>query len=210
MPVTVEAPVPSTEPVNVLPLRASQSGLRRFTVAEYHRMIDLGILTEDDNIELLEGYLVKKMVRNPPHDSALHRCLKRLLRALPEEWDVRVQSAVTLSTSEPEPDLAVVRKSADDYATGHPRPANVGLLIEVADSSLAADRDQGRIYARDGIPCYWIINIPDEQIEVYTAPSGPGLSPTYAQRQDYCRGDSLPLVLDGTTLATIPVADLLP
>src|ERR1700722_1180240 len=93
-----------------LPLLGTLAGFRRFSVPEYHRLTEIGILTEDDNVELIEGYIVLKMARNPPHDGTLHRVLKQLLKLLPAGWDVRIQSAITLSDSEPEPDLAVVRE----------------------------------------------------------------------------------------------------
>ena len=194
-----------------LPLQGILAGFRRFSVAEYHRLIQIGILTEDDNLELLEGYLVHKMTRNPPHDSALHRTLKRLNRLLTAGWDVRVQTAVTLTQSEPETDLAVVREDVDEYATRHPGPADIGLVIEVADTTLLGDRtDKGRIYARAGIECYWIVNLHDAQVEVYTGPSGPTASPGYGQRKDHRVGDTVPLVLDGVQAAAIAVTDLLP
>jgi len=194
-----------------LPLLGTMAGFRRFTVGEYHRLTELGILTEDDNLELLEGYLVLKMARNPPHDGTLHRTLKRLARDLPPGWDVRIQAAVTLADSEPEPDLAVVRDDPDGYTTRHPGPADVGLVIEVADSTLAGDRaDKGRIYARAGIPWYWIINLPDRQVEVYSSPSGPTGAPAYAQRKDYQPGDAVALTLSSAVVASIPVQDLLP
>jgi Uma2 family endonuclease len=187
------------------------AGFRRFSVAEYHHLIQIGILTEDDNLELLEGYLVHKMTRKPPHDSALQLLQEALSAALPKGWCFRTQSAITLSDSEPEPDGAVVRGNARTYATHHPGPSEIGLVIEVADSTLAGDRaDKVRIYARAGIVCYWIINIVDSQIEVYTSPSGPTAAPTFAQRVDYRPGDQVPLVLDGVTVAQIAVHDLLP
>jgi Uma2 family endonuclease len=187
------------------------AGFRRFSVAEYHKLIEIGILTEDDNLELLEGYLVHKMSRNPPHDATIQKAMKRLWRVLPPGWDLRVQSAVTLTTSEPEPDLAVVRGDENDYLARHPGPADVGLAIEVADATLAGDRvDKGRIYARAGIACYWIINLVDRQVEVYTAPSGSVATPAYAQRQDFPAGDDVTLTLDGAAAASIAVRDLLP
>ena len=79
-----------------LPYQGKMAGFRRFTVAEYHRLIELGILTEDDNLELLDGYLVHKMSRNPPHDAAIQKGTKRWLRLLPAGWDLRVQSATRL------------------------------------------------------------------------------------------------------------------
>jgi Uma2 family endonuclease len=194
-----------------LPIQGTMAGFRRFSVAEYHKLIESGILTEDDNLELLEGYLVHKMSRNPPHDATIQRLMKRLFQRLPPGWDLRVQSAVTLPESEPEPDLAVVRGDENAYVARHPSGADVGLLIEVSDSTLPADRiDKCRIYARAGIVCYWIVNLGDRQIEVYTAPSGPTADPAYGKRADYRIGDQVPLVLDGTPVALLAVQDLLP
>jgi Uma2 family endonuclease len=194
-----------------LPLLGRQAGFRRFSVAEYHRLIQIGILTEDDNLELLEGYLIHKMSRNPPHDSALVRALKRLTRVLPVGWEVRPQCAITLPDSEPEPDLAVVREDPTEYSTRHPGPGDIGLVIEVSESTLDGDReDKGRIYARAGLVCYWIINIPDRQVEEYTGPSGPTTSPAYASRRDHKIGDVVPLVLDGARVADVPVRELFP
>jgi Uma2 family endonuclease len=194
-----------------LPLLGTIAGFRRFTVDEYHRLTELGILTEDDKLELIEGYLVLKMPRNPPHDGTIHRVLKRLGKILPSGWDVRIQSAITLADSEPEPDLAIVREDSDGYTTRHPTAADVGLVIEVADSTLAGDRtDKARIYARAGIECYWIVNLVDRQVENYTSPSGPVALPAYGQRQDYRTGDTVPLTLAGTATVGLPVQDLLP
>jgi Uma2 family endonuclease len=187
------------------------AGFRRFSVAEYHRLIELGILTEDDNLELLEGYLVHKMARNPPHDSAIQKGTKKWLRLLPAGWDLRAQSAITLPDSEPEPDFAIVRGDETTYLTRHPTVPDIGLLVEVSDSTLPGDRDdKGRIYARAAIPCYWIVNLNDHQIEVYTSPSGPAPDPRFAQRVDYCPGDSMPLTLGGTAQLLVAVQDLLP
>jgi len=197
-------------PTVTLPLLGMQAGFRRFSVAEYHRLTEIGVLTEDDNLELLEGYLVLKMARNPPHDGTLSRALKRLSSLLPPGWDFRSQMAVTLPDSEPEPDLAIVRDSPDGYMSRHPLATEVGLVVEVADSTLAGDRiDKGRIYARAGIPTYWIVNIPDRQVEVYVGPSGPAATPAYAQRQDYRPGDAVPFILDGSLIATLTVQELL-
>ena len=161
-----------TPSVANLPLLGVTAGFRRFSVPEYHHLCELGILTEDDNLELLEGYLVHKMTRNAPHDGTLHRLLRFLSRMVPDEWEVRCQAAVTLSDSEPEPDLAIVRRGTN-YRLQHPAPADIALVIEVSDSSLDGDRaDKCRIYARAGVPIYWIVNLVDEQIEVYSSPVG--------------------------------------
>lgn len=194
-----------------LPLQGQMAGFRRFSVAEYHKLIDMGILTEDDNLELLDGYLVHKMSRNPPHDAALQLIQETLPRLLPAGWCLRMQSAITLSRSEPEPDAALVRGNARTYATHHPYPPNIGLVIEVSDSILDGDRiDKGRLYAEAGIVCYWIVNIVDRQIEVYTLPSGATATPAFAQRRDYPLGADVPFSLDGIVVANIPVRELLP
>jgi len=187
------------------------ASIPRFSVPRYQRMIETGVLTADDKVELLENYVVLKMPRNPRHDSTLQRMLRPVLRVLPSGWDVRIQGAITLADSQPEPDFALVRGSAVDYENRHPGPADTGLLIEVADSSLLRDqRDKTRIYARAGIPIYWIVNLVDRRIEVYSQPSGATAVPAYGAFQTYQPGDDLPLVLDGITVGTIPVVDLLP
>jgi Uma2 family endonuclease len=185
--------------------------IRRFSVAEYHRMIQAGILTEDDPVELLEGWIVAKMPHNPPHDGTIQLMNRRLGRRLPAGWDVRVQSAMTTSDSEPEPDLVVARGDETTYLHSHPGPADVGLVIEVADSMLSRDRqEKARLYARTGLKCYWIVNLVDGWIEVYTDPDASAATPAYRTRTDYRRADQIPLVLDGQTVATLPVAELLP
>jgi Uma2 family endonuclease len=185
--------------------------IRKFTLTEYHRMIQAGILTEDDAVELLEGWIVPKMPRKPPHDGTIQIVNNRLRRVLPPGWDIRVQSAITVGDSEPEPDLAVVRGDERSYLQRHPGPTDVGAAMEVADTSLTQDRDdKGRILARARIPVYWIINLIDQQIEDYTDPSGPTANPCYRNRTDYGLQDSIPFVLDFQEIARIPVRELLP
>jgi Uma2 family endonuclease len=182
----------------------------RFSVERYQKMIEAGILTADDRVELLENYLVLKTARTPPHDSTVQRILEKLFPRRPSGWSLRVQSAITLADSQPEPDFALVRGSAEDYETRHPGAADLGLVIEVADTSLLRDqRDKVRIYARGGIPCYWIVNLVDRRVEVHTQPSGPTADPAYASLQVYQSGDAVPLVLDGNAAGSIPVAELL-
>src|SRR5437762_1378211 len=111
----------------------------RFTLRQYHRMMETGVLTEHDRVELLEGRIVPKMPHNPPHDTAVDLTQTTITAILPAGWRVRVQSAVTLADSEPEPDVAVVRGPARRYAHCHPRPKDIALIIEVADTSLRED-----------------------------------------------------------------------
>ena len=199
-----------TVPVK-LPLRATMAGFRRFTVAEYHKLIAIGVLTENDDLELLDGYLVEKMPHDPIHDGTIQLVEDAVRGLLPNGWCVRVQSALTLSKSEPEPDVAVARGDKRSYIGQHPGATDVGLLIEVSNTSLDSDRDDKiPLYARDCIGVYWIVNLVDRQIEVYEQPSGASPSPTYGSRHTYKPGDAIPVSLGGMNLGTIPVTDLLP
>ncbi|MGH7201062.1 MAG: Uma2 family endonuclease [Planctomycetaceae bacterium] len=188
--------------------------LRRFSVAEYRRMGEIGVLTEDDRIELLEGWIVQKMNHNPRHDAAVDLVDEALGRRLPAEWRVRVQSSISTDDSDPEPDHAVVRGPARRYAQRHPEPGDIGMLAEVSDTSLPRDRGmKQRIYARAGIAVYWIVNLIDSQIEVYTSPTGPtppNVKPTYQQKDVYKPGGSVPLIIAGQHLGDVPVSELLP
>ena len=122
-----------------------------------------------------------------------------------------VTLAITLTDSEPEPDVALLRGDETNYDARHPEPRDVGIVVEVADSSLLSDRrDKGRIYSAAGIPIYWVVNVIDRQIEVYTDPQAAATPPEYATRTDYPHGGSVPVVLDGVTVATLAVADLIP
>lgn len=182
----------------------------RFSVARYQRMIESGILTSEDKVELLENWVVLKMPRNPPHDGTID-LVKAAFAGLPTGWLLRSQQAVVLADSQPEPDFSVVRGGPRSYVARQPTAADTALVIEVADSSLLRDqRDKTRIYARAGIPVYWIINLVDRRIEVYTQPSGPAAVPAYGAFQMYQPGDSVPRVLDGVTVGSVPAADLLP
>jgi Uma2 family endonuclease len=187
-----------------------QRPLYRLTVEQYHRMIAAGVLKEGAKVELIEGLLVQKMTRSPRHEVSLSRITRRLARLLPDEWLLRVQSAVTLRRSEPEPDVTIARGPEDRYARRHPGPRDIVLLIEVAESSLQEDRTtQATIYADARIPEYWIVNTVHNQVEVYTGPRG-GRAPAYRQRRDYGPDDEIPLVLEGQEITRLRVRDLLP
>jgi Uma2 family endonuclease len=184
---------------------------RTFTLDEYHKMIKTGVLSDGEPYELLEGYLLKKMCRGELHDAAIQALLKRFFRLLPEGWDLRAQSAVTLTDgSEPEPDFAFVRGDETQYRDHHPGASEIGLVVEVSHTSLDIDRiAKKRIYARAGIPIYWVVNLVDRAIEVYSIPSGPSELPDYATQNDYSVGASAPVVLDGITAGIIGVAEVL-
>ncbi len=181
----------------------------RLSVAQYHQMIRAGILTEDDPVELLEGWLVTKMPKNPPHIAILLTLRELLEKCLPSGWYVDTQDPLTTADSQPEPDAMVVRGHWRDYLERHPNPNEVELIVEVADSTLPQDRTiKKRLYARAKIPCYWIANIPDQQLEVYTQPTGTGDDADYARREVYSLSDDAPLVIDGIEAGRVAVHEL--
>jgi Uma2 family endonuclease len=183
----------------------------RLSVDQYHKMMRAGILRSGDPIELLEGWLVIKMSKNPPHVYANSRLHDLLSAMVPTEWFVNSQDPITTLESEPEPDASVIRGDRRDYLGGHPAPRDVALIGEVADSSLAYDRGiKKRIYARSAIPVYWIVNLEDRCIEVYTDPTGPADEPDYRQRQIYGENDWIPVFLDGKEMGKLEVKALLP
>jgi Uma2 family endonuclease len=143
--------------------------LRRWTRAEYDRLVDLGMLDREP-VELIGGHLVVAEPHGSYHASILGAAGDALRAALPPEWLVRVQLAVALDDeSEPEPDLAVVPGEWTEYRAAHPsRPA---LVVEVSESILAFDRsEKGSLYARAGVGDYWIVNLVDGVLEVYREP----------------------------------------
>jgi Uma2 family endonuclease len=193
-----------------LPAYFRRSGFHRLSVAQFHRMVQTGVLSEDDRVELLEGHLVPKMPPNPPHSNTVTNSGETLTSHLPPGWRVRREQPIVLADSQPEPDVAVVRGDRMTYRTRHPVPADIGVVGEVADTTLDEDRiDKGRIYARANLPVYWIINIVDRQVEVYTDPRPNDPVPGYATRTDYRAGDTIPLVLDGNLAGQVPVDELL-
>jgi hypothetical protein len=183
----------------------------RLTVEQYHDMIRQKILTEDDPVELLEGWLVTKMPKNPPHRVATRLLRQALERAIPAGWYVDAQEPITLSDSEPEPDGMVARGDTRQYIDRHPGAEDLALVVEVAEATLQRDRGpKKRLYARAAIPVYWIVNLPEKQVEVYSDPAGRGKEPDYGKRQDYGPASEIPLVIDGREVQRIPVKSLLP
>ena len=177
------------------------------SVARYHAMIDAGILGPDDRVELLEGVIVEKMSKNPPHRISNRRTRLALERAIGSAWYVDEKEPITLATSEPEPDVSVIRGDTADYPDGHPGAENVGMVVEIADTSLERDRVlKKRIYAAAGIPVYWVVDLNAPRVEVLTRPQ----NGQYTEGAVYRPGDSIPVVLEGGTFGIVPVNDLLP
>jgi len=148
----------------------------RLTSAIFHEMVDKGILNEDDRLELIEGELVTMSPIGPEHMGVANQIAQILIRQLEQRAIVSIQGPIALDEfSEPQPDLALLVQRDDFYKHSLPRPADVALVIEVADSSLAYDRTiKMPLYARAGIPEAWIVNLIDRWIEVYRDPSTAG------------------------------------
>lgn len=159
----------STSPTSAETTALLLESPRRLSVDEYHRMIETGILDEEERLELLEGVIVAMSPQDEPHAWPIQRLTRMLTKALGDEYDIRVQLPLTLGRSnEPEPDLAVVR-SGPRTKGRHPRTAL--LVIEVADDSLRKDRTvKAALYARFRIPEYWVVNVEAATIEVFTDP----------------------------------------
>jgi Uma2 family endonuclease len=199
----------NTEPPVTIPTEP----IWRLSVAQYHAMAQAGILQEDDRLELLEGWLVAKMTKNPPHRLATGLLQDALLALLPSNCHLNIQEPITLTDSEPEPDLAVVRGQRLDYRDRHPDAASVALVVEVADATLERDRGiKQRIYARAGIPVYWILNLRDRQLEVYTQPATPPQTsdpePAYLQCTIFTETQSITVSLMEQELGSIRIQDL--
>jgi len=183
----------------------------RFSVEQYHQMIRLSILTEDDPVELLEGWIIYKMPKNPPHRAATKLTQIALDKIVPQGWYVDTQEPITLEDSEPEPDLVVVQGNTLDYLDRHPGSQDLALVVEIADSSVERDRTvKKRAYARAGIPVYWIVNLVEKQLEVYTEPTNLPEESTYQQRKDYSLSDKVTVAIAGREVGQITVQDLLP
>jgi Uma2 family endonuclease len=183
----------------------------RLSVDQYHEMVRHEILTEDDEVELLDGLLVAKMTKNTAHHVAKLLVQIALAKVIPEGWYVDSQDAITLATSEPEPDVMVVRGQPRDYLEHHPRAGELALVVEVSDSSLRHDQGFKKvIYAAAAIPVYWIINLVDPRVEVYTDPTGPADQPDYRKPQVFSGTEDVPVVFAGREVARIPVRELLP
>lgn len=162
--------------------------VRRFTVREYHRMAEAGILTEDDRVELLRGEVVEMEPVSSRHAACVDR-LNRLLGRVGDEAVVRVQSPIRLDErSEPEPDVALLRPDPAFYAEGHPGPGDVLLVVEVADTSRGYDREvKLPLYARAGVREAWVVDLEADEILKATGPDPEG----YGRHDVRRRGDVL-------------------
>lgn len=162
---------------------------RLFSAAEYHRMAEAGILSEDDRVELIEGEVVQMSPIGSRHAACVDRLSTLFHQHVGRAAIVRVQGPVRLGEySEPQPDLALLRPRNDFYAQGHPTPADILLLVEVAETSQGYDRDvKLPLYARAGVPEVWLVDLVENAIYVYCQPQGG----VYKEVRQARRGESL-------------------
>jgi Uma2 family endonuclease len=203
------ATIAPTRPTTSSPSPPRTPPLHRITVDEYERIIRSGALEDPNRVELIDGYMVDKMAKNPEHSFSATATHQALMDRLPAGWLARKEEPVRIPAyDEPEPDISVVRGINPDYRHRAPEPRDVALLVEVSDTTLPQDRGMKlTAFARDGIPVYWIINLADRQVEVYTRPVKAG---RYRSRKDYKPGQQVPVTLGGQQLRPIPVDDIMP
>ena len=180
-------------------LSVSRSQGRRFTALEYARMIDAGVLRDGEPVELLNGLVVQKMAKKPPHRIATLQTREVLRTIVPKGWYVDSQEPIAVpelfagAGNVPEPDVTVIRGQSKDYRTQHPPADCVGLVVEVSDTTLKQDRGVKRqMYAHAGIPEYWIVNLVDQTLEIHQRPIGLGRKADYEDRRV--------VTLDGTVM----------
>jgi Uma2 family endonuclease len=187
------------------------SGRWLWTVEEFERVADMGAFGSDEKLELIEGEIIRKMTQREPHAWAIQAVTEVLRNVFAQGYSVRIQLPLVFApNSKPEPDIAVVSGSFSDYKKAHPKTAS--LVVEISDSTLMMDQNaKASLYARAGIPEYWIVNLPERLIEIYRQP---GPMPSEPLGHGY---RSLTRSLEGDFIApldfpkaTIPVSDLLP
>ncbi|MEL7220114.1 MAG: Uma2 family endonuclease [Bacteroidota bacterium] len=178
--------------------------LYRWTVQEFQQMVTAGILEEDDKVELLNGQIVYMSPVGRFHAACVSMLNEWFFQTLKRAYIIRVQDPIVLDNlSEPEPDIVIAKRKADYYAQGLPKPEDVRLIVEVADSSLAKDKGvKLPLYAAAGIQEYWLINVSKEQLEIYTLPTEKG----YTGQQVY----QIPDQLDHELLGSFTIKQLFP
>jgi Uma2 family endonuclease len=177
---------------------------RRFTVDEYHRMGEAGVLKEDDRVELLDGEIVEMSPIGPPHASTVTRIMMLFIRRLRDKATIWVQNPIILDRwSEPQPDVCVLAQRADFYASGHPRPRDVLLGIEVMGTSRGYDRVKLPLYAKAELREVWLVDLKEQAVEVYRRPALRG----YRTQETFTSGPAIvPLAFPRTRFR---VAELL-
>ena len=163
---TVPLILPTLEPTH----------LKAWTVADYHRLSEMGFLAADDRTELLAGHIVVMAAKGTPHVTSLQLLADQLRDRLNKTALIRLQDPIRLDNrSEPEPDLAIAQGSALDYADRHPQPQDIHLIVEIADSTLRQDCEiKANLYAQAGIADYWVVDVQNRQLHIFRTPTPRG------------------------------------
>ena len=169
----------------ILDLPEMRARVRRWSVEEYEKLGDDPAFRRT---ELIRGLIVNKTSKSPLHSNATTRFYVFLVRSMRPEFVARKEEPLRLADSMPEPDVSVMRGSLSDFETRHPSTAE--LVVEVAVSSVAGDRENASLYAEAGVTQYWIVLGKTEQVEVYRRP----VIGVYQERRIYCRGESIEAV----------------
>jgi Uma2 family endonuclease len=184
--------------------------LYRMSLEQYESLIATGFFTKHDDVHLINGYVVNRMAESPEHGAVcdvIRRTMEVILLAV-AGWHARGQNGLKIPSqvSIPRPDLAIVRGDWRDYLNRYPEAAETALVVEVSVSSLDEDRAMADIYAAGGVPVYWIVNVDDGQVEVYSDPGPSG----YRSHEVLAPGHVLSVMVNGVEVGEIPVADILP
>jgi Uma2 family endonuclease len=157
-------------------LMASFEHLKHWQVSDYHRMSELGILDPTERTELIAGHITLMVAKGTLHVITLQLLTRELFNQLGQTALIRTQAPIHLNDfSEPEPDLAIVQGSILDYANHHPQPADIYLVIEVADSTLNYDcQVKDKLYAQAGIADYWVVDVKNRQVHIFRQPTSIG------------------------------------
>jgi Uma2 family endonuclease len=183
--------------------------LARLTVEQYEAMVDSGIFTKRDRFVLINGFLVDKVPKRPRHTFVAKNLARELGRLLPSGWDIRIEDAVRLTSSKPEPDISVARGDIEDYAERDPEPGDLAMVVEVAASRVTDDRQMASVFGSAGIPVYWIVDLRARQVEVHTLLKRRGTS-AYGKPRVFKPGQSIPVLIESKEVGRIAVADIMP
>ena len=182
------------------------------TVDRYERLVEAGVYGPKDPVFLWMGRLVEKMPKGELHSFTSMKLLSILIRMVSARWHVVHEIPLRIGLgSMPEPDLMVVRGIPEEYLNRARTSRDVAIVVEVSDSSVAQDSvTKLRAYAADGVPVYWIADLPSGRVVVHSDPTGPVERPSYRDRREYGPGHEIPVVLDGVEVGRVAVSEILP
>ncbi|AMV38432.1 Uma2 family endonuclease [Planctomyces sp. SH-PL62] len=203
----------ATETQPQVPTEAVDAGRRpyRFTADQVWRMIAAGIIPDDVDVELLRGRIYR-ITKHEPHNYAVARTTKLLRAMLPPGFHAREEKSMRHGRSSiPEPDVAVVPGSEDDFRPEPPATSEAALIVEICASSRTADyRDKTSLYASADVPIYWVLDVDGRKLDVFSEPKGSGRDAGYARHASFAESEPAPVVLAGREVGRIAAKDMLP